>query len=58
MDEVQQLKRDARLSKTLLNSCVFLLRGKAYDEILLEAKFFRDMKDIDYFQGILHQRDN
>jgi hypothetical protein len=47
MDKVQPLKREALLSKTLLNSCVFLPQGKAYGEILLEAKFFRDMKDID-----------
>jgi len=58
MDKVQKVKRDAHLSKTSLNICVFLLQVKAYGEILLEAKFFRDVKDIDYFEGILHQRDN
>jgi hypothetical protein len=41
MDKVQPLKRDTRLSKTLLNSCVFLPVGKAYGEILLAAKFMR-----------------
>jgi hypothetical protein len=47
MDEVQLLKRDACLSKTLLNSCVFLPQGKAYGEILLEAKIFRDVNGND-----------